>query len=333
MFSRSTRGRGSIARSRKDREKKESKLGTVKAVKKSPDSKEGSLNSKSQSRLNRPARTIKITKSKQSKSIFTFREEDPNPESLNCAHYEKLMRIHVMLAMIERDQEPQIQHALDAKQFIVKIFEISFKTLNQQKEKAAKYAMDQDSQPIQALPRTAEEWIHLQFSREAIEKANSYEDYDFISVFVFDKAELTFVYAQELLKILESLGMAIHALPVHVFLRFLAKEIIKNSTLAVTCELRFCRCLRALGFEAESSALMQSLIVAKLRLTEHEKRLFLAKAEASKVTKSQTSPSFLTETAIKPNLVKAFPPHEMWYGLACELLLALEVSRAKEYFE
>lgn len=53
--------------------------------------------------------------------------------------------------------------------------------------------------------------------------------------------------------------------------------------------------------------------ISKLRLTEHEKHLFLAKTEASKVAKSQTSPDFLTENAIKPNLVKTFSPHRVWY--------------------
>jgi len=50
------------------------------------------------------------------------------------------MRIHAMLAMVAKDQEEQIRMALDAKFFLIKIFDISFNTLNQMEENAAKYA-------------------------------------------------------------------------------------------------------------------------------------------------------------------------------------------------
>jgi hypothetical protein len=58
-------------------------------------------------RFNRPGnnRTSKTIKSKTSKSLFTQREEDSNPETLNCAHFERLMRIHAMLSMISDNME------------------------------------------------------------------------------------------------------------------------------------------------------------------------------------------------------------------------------------
>jgi hypothetical protein len=76
--------------------KKSSKL-TLKPSKKSVVHK----TDKSVSRMSRSsARTHKKNNTKLSKSIFTQREEDSNPEYLNCAHFERLMRIHAMLAMI-----------------------------------------------------------------------------------------------------------------------------------------------------------------------------------------------------------------------------------------
>ena len=81
--------------------------------------------SKMGSRISRASiRVTKAIKSKQSKSVFSQREEEPNPDSLNCAHYERLMRIHAMLAMISTSQEQQIQYCLDAKFFLLKIFKI-----------------------------------------------------------------------------------------------------------------------------------------------------------------------------------------------------------------
>jgi hypothetical protein len=45
-----------------------------------------------------------------------------------------------MLAEISERNEDKIQFCLDAKFFLVKIFDVSFRTLNQMEENAAKYA-------------------------------------------------------------------------------------------------------------------------------------------------------------------------------------------------
>lgn len=39
------------------------------------------------SRMNRSGRGQKTVNNKNNKSVFTHREEDPNPEFLNCIHY------------------------------------------------------------------------------------------------------------------------------------------------------------------------------------------------------------------------------------------------------
>jgi|JI61114C2RNA_FD_contig_51_2135694_length_761_multi_1_in_0_out_0_1 hypothetical protein len=89
--------------------------------------------------MNRTARVAKTIKSKNTKSLFTQREEEGNPESLNCAHYERLFRIHSILAWIAQTSEERIRYALDAKEFLIKILEVSFRTLNTMEENAAKY--------------------------------------------------------------------------------------------------------------------------------------------------------------------------------------------------
>lgn len=75
------------------------------------------------------------------------------PEHLNCAHYERLVRIHVMLSMIAQTQEEQLQYALDAKFFLSKIFEVSFRTLNQMAENAASYSNKIDQKLQQKDPK------------------------------------------------------------------------------------------------------------------------------------------------------------------------------------
>lgn len=52
--------------------------------------KKGAISGKSKgatSRMGRSNRVAKTIKSKNSKSIFSQKEEDPNPECLNCSHY------------------------------------------------------------------------------------------------------------------------------------------------------------------------------------------------------------------------------------------------------
>jgi len=57
-------------------------------------------------------------------------EEDGQPSYLNCSHYDKLIRIHSMLAMISPDATKQKEYALDAHFFIMKMWEQTFQTVN-----------------------------------------------------------------------------------------------------------------------------------------------------------------------------------------------------------
>ena len=49
---------------------------------------------------------------------------------LNCSHFEKLVRIHSMLAIIASDSYKQREYALDAHFFVMKMWEQSYQTLN-----------------------------------------------------------------------------------------------------------------------------------------------------------------------------------------------------------
>ena len=62
-----------------------------------------------------------------------------------------------------------------------------------------------------------EEWIKLQFSKEFLEKVKTYEDYNFMGKFLFEKAELTYTYVNTIINIFENCGMHIHCVPLIVF--------------------------------------------------------------------------------------------------------------------
>lgn len=72
--------------------------------------------------------------SRQSKRTTTAlskrQEEDAQPQFLNISHFEKLVRIHSMLAMISPDSYKQREYALDAHFFVMKMWEQSYQTLN-----------------------------------------------------------------------------------------------------------------------------------------------------------------------------------------------------------
>ena len=50
--------------------------------------------------MNRSGRGQKTVNNKNAKSVFSQREEDPNPDELNCVHFERLFRIYTIIASI-----------------------------------------------------------------------------------------------------------------------------------------------------------------------------------------------------------------------------------------
>ncbi len=73
------------------------------------------------------------------------------------------------------------------------------------------------------MPVTMEDWIKLTLPKEFLEKVKTYEDYNFMGVFLFDKAELTFTYLTYLVQMFDMYGFHIQTIPLHFFLRFLSR--------------------------------------------------------------------------------------------------------------
>lgn len=105
-----------------------SKAQTKKSVKKSVAGK---------SKISKATMRTKSIRSKQSKAskktttaLQKRQEEDGQPSYLNCSHFDKLIRIHSMLAMIAPNAQKQKELALDAHFFLMKMWEQSFQALN-----------------------------------------------------------------------------------------------------------------------------------------------------------------------------------------------------------
>lgn len=79
----------------------------------------------------RTAMSRTTTRTKKTKTALSRREEeDSQPEFLSVSHYDKMFRIHSMLAMIAPDAQKEKDYILDAQFFINKMWEQSFQTLN-----------------------------------------------------------------------------------------------------------------------------------------------------------------------------------------------------------
>lgn len=73
-----------------------------------------------------------------------------------------------MLAMISENVTNRIRYALDAKQFLVKVLEISFNTLNEIQENTLKFS-DKGQKPENItkykLPASVKEWVNLELGK------------------------------------------------------------------------------------------------------------------------------------------------------------------------
>ena len=49
---------------------------------------------------------------------------------MNCSHFDKMIRIHSMLAMLASDSQHQREYALDCHYFVIKMWEQSIFALN-----------------------------------------------------------------------------------------------------------------------------------------------------------------------------------------------------------
>ena len=121
-------GRSGSSRQSRAMSKAQTRKSNVKSIKKSAAGK--SRMSKATMR----SRSMKSRGSRASKKTTTAlqkrQEEDGQPVYMNCSHYDKMIRIHSMLAMLASDSQHQREYALDCHYFVIKMWEQSIFALN-----------------------------------------------------------------------------------------------------------------------------------------------------------------------------------------------------------
>ena len=101
--------------------------------------------------------------------------------------------------------------------------------------------------------------------------------------FLFEKSELTFIYINYLIKFFENAGLHVHCVPLFVFQRFFTREIICSNYLTILYDIKFSKLLNLLGYHSEADQIINTVNFSKLKLSEHEKKILLAKTESSKI--------------------------------------------------
>ena len=170
---------------------------------------------------------------------------------MNCSHYDKMIRIHSMLAMLAQDSQHQREYALDCHYFVMKMWEQSIFALNAttfmdankvELEHLGYSPEDQASRrdffaeiiiggemqiPLDyTLPEKPEDWIDYELPEQYYAKSDQHEDKIMVAKFTFIKPELLYAHLQRLAKLLEQYYFHVQLLPVLQMLQLIAKDIL-----------------------------------------------------------------------------------------------------------
>ena len=135
-----------------------------------------------ESRMNKTAkRDVKTTNTESQKLIMAQNDEENFGGKLNIKHFDQLLRIHAMLAIISENSEKLIQCCLDSKFFMMKILEMTYNSLNNLREMTEIVKNDDDKKgagavapekKLLSLPLTLAEWIGYEFPPELISRVD-----------------------------------------------------------------------------------------------------------------------------------------------------------------
>ena len=274
---------------------KASKAG--KSVKKSAvgaKSKVSNASKRSKSMKSGGSRASKKTKTAMSQRM----EEDGQPMFLNCSHFEKLVRVHSMLAALAHDSTKQREYALDAHFFIMKMWEQSYQCLNatlffekhkKEIEELGFSVSDPESRqqyfhevltsnelgiPVfHQLPEKPEDWVDFKVPEDFVAKASVNEDKIMISKIAFMKPELTLYHIQNVLKLLEEHYFSMQQLPVLHLLQLFSKEVMDDNILFEVTQMKRARLMMNLGLKEVSEQLIEDIKPIAYSLTEEEKKV------------------------------------------------------------
>lgn len=146
-------------------------------VEKEDNEEDNKSQSSSNSRVSRNSSKSSSKKSAMSKSqvskakskIMSKDEVDGNPEKLNITHFDRLIRIYVMLGELAPNANRRKQYALIAFSYILRTFELTLGTFSREKQ----------------------EWLEFKIPDDTLVELEKLEDREKMCKFAFDKIEVT----------------------------------------------------------------------------------------------------------------------------------------------
>jgi hypothetical protein len=278
------------------------------------------------SRMNRSGRAAKSVKNKNTKSMFSVREEEANPESLNCLHFERLFRIYTILASIHSQRSKRMMFALKASKNAMKMVEKSINTFNELQDNAAKLNEKEEkvSYKTIAVPESIEEWTSYELPKEYVEKISKVENMNFLGTYTLEKPELTYAYLCKLADLISSLGLDYQTIPLRFLAKYVARHILRNEHYYLLEELKLKRIFMINRHPLETAI---KIDFETIKITEEEIKEEQLRAEYQKVNLADSGNGFDVVSA--PNLVQPLTKSGCWFELGRVLVDFGELALAK----
>lgn len=179
---------------------------------------------------------------------------------LNCSHFEKLVRIHSMLATLAVDSYKQREYALDAHFFVMKMWEQSFYTVNayaffeEHKVEVEELGFHQNNAESRkqffsevftnneigipqkfTLPEKPEDWTGFFIPEVLMTRAQGHEDKLMVAKWTFIKPELTLWHLLNIANILEDHLFSIQLMPVLEMITLFSRLVLEDKKLEDIC--------------------------------------------------------------------------------------------------
>lgn len=127
----------------------------------------------------------KSAASKTKSKIMSKDEVDGNPEKLNVTHFDRLIRIYMMLGELAPNANRRKQYSLIAFSYVLRILELT----------------------LGSFAREKQEWLEFKIPEEVMVELEKYEERDRICKFAFDKIEVSHMMLRTLAEWLDEVFM------------------------------------------------------------------------------------------------------------------------------
>lgn len=195
-----------------------------------------SLNSKMSGRSSNRSSSKRSVASKsnvsKTKSKITSREEvDGNPDKLNITHFDRLIRIYMMLGELAPNANRRKQYCLNAFSYILRTLELT----------------------LGSFPKEKQYWAEFKLTEEVVSELEKTESREKFCKFAFDKPEVSHKYLKQLAECLDEVFLQQwECVLVLEYLKIYAKIVLKSPAYEWIYSSWKCRVYKKLNIDKEN---------------------------------------------------------------------------------